>query len=489
MNILIAIGLLPTWASGLSLDWFAAAEPLVTREWASPGVTLLKLGIILVLVLLNGFFVASEFSLVKVRGSQLDALSEEGDERATRARKVVDKLDAYLSATQLGVTLASLALGWVGEPFLSQMLEPLFVLLHVQSALVISTISVAIGFVAITSLHIIFGELAPKYIAIGNPVPVAMTLVRPLRWFYILFKPAIWCLNKSSNFILKKLFHIDLCGGQELAHSEEELRLILSESEKSDEVTTVGKELLINTLDLRSLVVRDIMTPRGAVVYLDIDQSFEDNLARTRASRHTRFPLCKGHLDKPIGLLHIKDLLGLMREEKPDLLSIKRELIMVPEMMSLERLLTTFLTKHAHLGMVVDEFGGTMGIVTLDNVLAEIVGDIHDEFDAEQSEFRRVNDDEFEADGVLGLYELNDVTDLELSNTEVSTIGGYVTHLLGHLPRQGEQVQVGDYLATVTKADGRRIGQLHFKRIVPVEGTEASKVGVGSNGHDAANGI
>ncbi len=483
MNTLSIIGLLPAWAILLPPHWLLAVEPVVTREWDAPGLMLGKLAIIAVLVMLNGFFVASEFSLVKVRASQLDALIEEGDERAGVARRVLDKLDSYLSATQLGVTLASLVLGWVGEPFLSQILEPLFVRLNVQSPLVISSVSVAVGFVAITSLHIIFGELAPKYIAIGNPVPTAMRLVRPLRLFHGVFKPAIWCLNRSSNFILKKLFKIDLIGGQELAHSEEELRVILSDSEKSQEVTTVGKELLINTLDLRRRVVRDIMTPRGEVVYLDIDQPFDANLARTRASRHTRFPLCKGHLDKPIGLLHIKDMLGLVSEGNPDLMSIKRELIVVPEMMSLEKLLTTFLTKHAHLGMVVDEFGGTMGIVTLDNVLAEIVGDIHDEFDAEQTEFRRLNDDEFEVDGVLGLYELSDHADLELSNAEVSTIGGYVTHLMGHLPRQGEHVQVGDYLVTVTKSDGRRIGQLHFKRTASVEGPAGTAVAVGGESH------
>ncbi len=188
MNTFSIIGLLPIWAIFAPPHWLLAAEPVVTREWDSPGLMLGKLAIIVVLVLLNGFFVASEFSLVKVRGSQLDALIEEGDERAGVARRVLDKLDSYLSATQLGVTLASLALGWVGEPFLSQMLEPLFVLLKVQSPLVISTVSVALGFVAITSLHIIFGELAPKYIAIGSPVPTAMTLVRPLR-----------CFTSSSN--------------------------------------------------------------------------------------------------------------------------------------------------------------------------------------------------------------------------------------------------------------------------------------------------
>ena len=163
--------------------------------------------------------------------------------------------------------------------------------------------------------------------------------------------------------------------------------------------------------------------------------------------------------------MHIKDLLSLIREERPDLIDIKRDMLVVPEMMPLERLLTTFLTKHAHLGIVVDEFGGTMGIVTLDNVLAELVGDIHDEFDAEQTEFKQLNPDEFEVEGVLGLYELNDLTELELSNAEVSTVGGYVTQLMGHLPHEGEQTRVGAYLATVTKTDGRRIEKIHFRKL------------------------
>ena len=454
MNI---IGLL-----GEAPDMLAADE--IVRHWESGGTLFLKGAGVLLLVVLNGFFVASEFSLVKVRGSQLDALVEEGEHRAVAARRVLDRLDAYLSATQLGVTLASLALGWVGEPFLSGLLEPFFTLIGIHSDFVISTLSLVIGFLVITFVHIIFGELAPKYVAIGNPVPTALRCVGPLRAFYAVFKPAIWVLNRSSNLILKKVFRIDPAGSEEVGHSEEELRVILSESEKSQEVTALGKELLINALDLRRRVVRDIMTPRGEVVYLDIDVPFEENLAKARASRHTRFPLCKGYLDNPIGLLHIKDLLGAVSDEQPDLLSIKRDLMVVPEMMPLERLLTTFLARQAHLAMVVDEFGGTMGIVTLDNVLAEIVGDIRDEFDAEQSEFKRLNPDEFEVEGVLGLYELNDLTDLDLSNTEVSTVGGYVTHLIGHLPGQGEQTRVGDYLVTVTKTDGRRISELHFKR-------------------------
>lgn len=441
-----------------------ALEPLA-HEWDAPGVVLLKIGVVFVLVFLNGFFVASEFALVKVRASQLDAMLEEGDRRALPARHVLGNLDAYLSAAQLGITLASLALGWVGEPFISRMLHPLFFLAGVKSEPVVHGVALGLGFVIITFLHIVVGEQAPKILAIRRALATALWISAPLRLFYGVFKPAIWCLNASANFVLQRWMGLSAVGEHELAHSEDELRLIVSESEKSSEVSALGKELLINALDLRRRVVRDIMTPRNEVVYLDIDAPFEGNVAKAQASRHTRFPLCKEFLDSPIGLIHIKDLLGLIRQPGADLLSIKRDLLIVPEMMSLERLLTTFLTQHAHLGAAVDEFGGTVGIVTLDNVLAELVGEIHDEFDAERPEFQRLNPNEFDVEGVLGLYELNDLTDMDLTSSDVSTVGGYVTHVLGRLPKQGEQVRIGEYMVTVTQTDGRRIGQLHFRRL------------------------
>jgi CBS domain containing-hemolysin-like protein len=282
--------------------------------------------------------------------------------------------------------------------------------------------------------------------------------------FYAIFKPAIWFLNVSSNALLKHVFKIEPVSEHELAHSEEELRVILAESERSEEVSQLGKEILINALDMRKRVVRDITTPRGEVIFLNTEESFEENLTAAQQSRHTRFPLCEGHLDNTVGLVHIKDLLHLMREPQADLLKIKRDIFSVPEMMPLEKLLTFFLTKHAHLALVIDEYGGTVGVVTLDNVLEELVGDIQDEFDSENPEFRRVNANEFMVEGGVGLYELHDLAGLELESADVSTIGGYVTHLIGHLPKQGEQTRIEDYQVTIAKTDGRRIEQLHFQR-------------------------
>jgi len=455
-------------AMSISFSSFAlwlALITAVTDHWDSAISVFLKLLVIAVLVALNGFFVACEFAIVKVRSSQLDALAEEGNVRASFAKHIRAHLDAYLSATQLGVTLASLALGYLGEQYLAEMLQPLFALAGIHSEAVVRSISIALAFVGITFLHIVFGELAPKYIAIGNPLPVALALARPLNAFYFLLRPAIWLLHKSSNLLLVRLLRIKRVAATELAHSEEELRLILDQSEESEEVSPLGRDLLVNALDLRRRVVRDIMTPRGQVVFLNIEESFEGNVKKALASRHTRFPLCRGHLDNTIGLIHIKELVPLMRDPNPDLLRIKRELMPVPEMMSLEKLLSLFLSKHAHLAIVVDEFGGTVGMVTLEDVLEELVGDIQDEFDTEKEEFREINENEFTVDGALALYELRDLAGIELESADVSTIGGYVTHLLGHLPKQGEQVQIGNYLVTISQSDGRSVQQLHFRKL------------------------
>ncbi|MGI8820424.1 MAG: hemolysin family protein [Chthoniobacterales bacterium] len=453
-----------------AICWPLAAE--VARQWDSGGIILSKLAVIGLLVGLNGFFVACEFSVIKVRLSQLDALIDEGHSRARFAKHVRTHLDAYLSATQLGVTLASLALGWVGEAFLEQLLEPFFGLVGVYSHAIVTSISITLAFLGITFLHIIFGELAPKYIAIANPLPVALRLVRPLGVFYVIFKPAIWVLHRSSDFLLRGVLRIQQVPESELAHSEEELRLILDESEKSDEVSTLGRDILVNALDMRRRVVRDIMTPRGEVVSLDMEESFEHNVKKALESRHTRFPLCRGHLDNTIGLIHIKELVPMMRDPQPDLMRIRRDVLNVPEMMQLEKLLNLFLTKHAHLAVVVDEYGGTVGMVTLENVLEELVGDIQDEFDTEKEEFREINENEFTVEGAVGLYELQDMADLTLESADVSTIGGYVTHLLGHLPKQGEQVQIEDYVVTITKSDGRRVEELHFRKLAEAEKTK-----------------
>jgi CBS domain containing-hemolysin-like protein len=455
------------------LESLAASE--IQTEFSAPGSIFLNLLVILLLVFLNGFFVASEFALVKVRSTQLDALPED-DKKAVFARRVISHLDAYLSATQLGITLSSLGLGWIGEPYVSRLIEPALVHVGITSVPIIHGIAFGGGFCIITYLHIVLGEVTPKSLAIRRALGTSLVVSPFLYGFYLIFRPFIWFLQESANWILKVFFRLDPVGGTELVHSEEELRVILTESENSETGTEISTELLINALDFRRRVVREIMTPRGEVIYLDIQDSFDANFQVALESGHTRFPLVQGHLDNTIGLIHIKDLMREMQKTKPDLMSIKRELMPVPEFMPLEKLLNQFLAKRAHFAVVVDEYGGGVGIVTLDNVLGELVGEIKDEFDQEQvKEFVRLNEKEFVVQGQLNLYELKELADLFIENADVSTIGGYVVQLLGHLPKQGEQVQIEDYLVTITQTDGRRILQLHFKKQeVPAEQPEGA---------------
>lgn len=448
----------------------------VEHEWNITGTEVLWSGIaVLFFVLLNAFFVAAEFAIVKVRSTQLDALIEEGNTSAIVARKALKNLDGYLSATQLGITLASIALGMVGEPYVGRLIQPLMFKLGITSEAIVASVSLGIGYSVVTFLHVVLGELTPKSFAIRKSLATALIVSAPLHFFYVAFKPAIWVLNGTANWLLKSIFRMEAVSESELAHSEEELRHIVAESQKSKEVTETEKDILLNALALNDRCVRDVMTPRNQVVSLDADDGFAGNFKLAVDHKHTRYPLVEGHLDHSIGLIHIKDLIALVGQASPDLRTIKRELHLVPEMMPIDKLLKFFLDKHAHCALAVDEYGGAVGIVTLDNVLEEIVGDIQDEFDQDSSEFRRVSDDEFIVEGTLNLYELADMTNLEIESTEVATIGGYVTHLLGHLPKVGEKVTIEEYEVTTTKADQRRVQLLHFKRLTKEEEKDAAQ--------------
>jgi hypothetical protein len=451
-------------------------EGELVREWNYSGGELLwQASIILFFVLLNGFFVASEFALVKVRDSQIEAAVDEGAQGAALARHETRHLDSYLSATQLGITLSSIALGMVGEPYIARVAQPLLFAVGVKSDAVVSGVSVAIAYTVITFLHVVLGELTPKSLAIRKALPTTLIIAPGLHFFYIVLKPAIWVLNGTANWLLRVLFKVEPVSEGELAHSEEELRHIVAESQKSKRVTETEKDILLNALALNDRCVRDVMTPRNQVVSLDLDESFEANWKVAVDSKHTRFPLVEGHLDHSVGVLHIKDLLPLVGRPDPDLRKVKRELVPVPEMMPIDKLLRMFLDKHLHFALVVDEFGGAVGVVTLDNVLEEIVGDIQDEFDFDKPEFRRVSSDEFEVDGTLNLYELAEHAGLTIESDEVTTVGGYVTHMLGHLPKPGEYIEVGDYVVTVTKVDHHRVQQVQFKKLQDkAETTEGS---------------
>ncbi len=465
-----------------------------STEFPSFGVTVLYLVGIAFFLLLNAFFVASEFAIVKVRPSQLEAFSKEKPGRTATALRVVAHLDGYLSANQLGITIASLALGFLGEPFVEAFVSPLLLMMGVPRETVflgltlrpVSTISFVLAIASFTFLHVVVGELLPKSIAIRKAAATTLLLAAPLHVFYKTFKWGIVFLNGTANWLLKTIFRIDPVSESEHVHSADELALLVAESERAQEVTETEREILINALELNELWVRDVMTPRARVVVLDADQPFEKALEIAQRSKHTRFPLVKGHFDHAIGLIHIKDLLKLISEPDPDLMRIKRELKMVPDTMPLDTLLKFFLREHAHLAMAVDEFGAPNGLVFLDNVIEELVGDIQDEFDNERSSFTRINDGEFVIEGTMTLNDLAGyVEELYLDSGEVTTIGGYITQQLGRFPLVGESIEILGYEAKVTSTDGRRVGQIHFRKL-PTEAEEAAAAAAAEKEAEAA---
>ncbi len=453
------------------------ADSAMIPDFPTPGRAALYILGILFFLLMNAFFVASEFALVKVRPSQLETHGKETGAYTARAEHVVRNLDGYLAANQLGITFSTLALGFLGEPFANALLSPLL-LKTGMPAVGIYWVSLVIAFVSFTFLHVVVGELLPKSIAIRRAVGTMLLLVAPLHLFYKTFHLFIRSFQGTANWLLKTIFRIDPISESEHVHSAEELAILVTHSGKFKEVTDTEREILINALELNELWVRDVMTPRNEVVVLDADEPFEKTLDVAIRSKHTRFPLVKGHIDRSIGLIHIKDLFKLMNDPDPDLMRIKRDLKMVPDTMPLDSLLKFFLKEHAHLAMAVDEFGTPVGIVFLDNIMEELVGDIQDEFDNEHSPFIRVNEEEFVVEGSMTLNDLEGyVEDLYLESGEVTTVGGYITQQLERFPEIGETIHILGYEAKVTSTDGRRVGQIHFRKLEDEAASAASGVG------------
>ncbi len=451
------------------------AGTAVVHDFPSLGETIFYLLGITFFLLLNAFFVASEFAIVKVRPSQLESHGKETGADVERAIHVVKHLDGYLSANQLGITFSSLALGFLGEPFVKALVSPILAQTGMPEV-GIYWVSLVIAYASFTFLHVVVGELMPKSIAIRRALGTTMMLVGPLHLFFKTFYLVIRFFQGTANWLLKTFFRIDPISEGEHVHSAEELAILVTHSGKFKEVTDTEREILINALELNELWVRDVMTPRTEVVVLDADEPFEKTLDVAIRSKHTRFPLVKGHLDQAIGLIHIKDMFKLLNDPDTDLMRIKRDLKMVPDTMPLDSLLKFFLKEHAHLAMAVDEFGTPVGVVFLDNVMEELVGDIQDEFDNEHSPFIRINDDEFVVEGSVTLNDLEGyVADLYLESGEVTTVGGYITQQLERFPETGETLEILGYEAKVTSTDGRRVGQVHFRKLA--EKSEVGEIG------------
>ncbi|MEM0897240.1 MAG: hemolysin family protein [Verrucomicrobiota bacterium] len=456
-----------------ALSLFLANASSLATEWPSAGTIVFQVGLILFVLLLNAFFVAAEISLVRLRAGQLEeALKEEKNKEATLlVKKMTKDLGRYLSASQLGITLTSLALGFLGEPFLARLLQPLFTLWGIEiSTGWMRVISILIALLILGFLHITIGEQIPKTVARRRTLGTSRFCARPLKLFYFIGRPAIFFADAFSKWVLKVLFRLEPSSGQEAMHSDLDLAHLFEESAKSEVVTDTEKEILENAIALNDRFVRDVVTPRNDVVCIDTKKSFKENVENAIRSGHTRFPVVEGHLDKTLGFIHIKDLFKhFLSDTEPDLMKVKRELLEVPEMMNLDALLPQMQKERSGMALVVDEFGGSQGIVTLDNVVEEVVGDIQDEFDNEAPAVRWIgrSKDSFVVEGKLALYELAEHTELEIETEEVSSVGGYITQLLGHLPSAGESAEIEGYRVTVTRADGRRVLEARFDRLPP----------------------
>ncbi len=440
-------------------------------DWNAVILIGLKILAVAVLVLLNGFFVAAEFALVKIRDTQLTPLIQHGHRRAKVAQLILRKLDSFLSAAQLGITLASLGLGWIGEPVFSALLEPVFRWLNIESLELRHVLAFAIGFSAITFLHISAGEQAPKWLAIQKPLPTTLWIAYPMLWFYRVSYPLVVILNGFSQWLLRQA-GLDVSSDAEHAHSEDELRLLFGTAQKQAGGSAFGRDIVLNALELRRRVARDVMQPRKEIAAFDTEASIAECLDVAEKTRYSRFPLCEtGDLGKTRGVVHIKDLYAMRLKARSgaDLLPVARKLIYVPETARLERLLQFFLERKLHLAVVVDEYGGTMGLVTLEDILEELVGQIQDEFDQEKPLLVRTSEKTWEVTGALPLHELEGLVGESLGAEGITTTSGWVTHRLGGFPKPGDTLAVGAYELRVEEMDGPRVARLRLTRRTPLE--------------------
>ena len=422
-----------------------------------PFLLALKIVVVFLLVFGNAFFVAAEFSIVKMRSSRLDVLIAEGNRRASYAKKLADRLDVALSVTQLGITIVSLGLGWLGEPVVASLLYPIFLWLGVPESAV-ETISFAIAFFLITSLHIVGGELIPKNVAIRKVESVALTVALPLLAFQRVMYPFVWLLNHVANWAEERMGFSVVTKEEDVAHTEEEIRVLMEESHRQGFIDKTELEFVDNVFDFADLSVREIMIPRTDMICLDLEDSLEENMRTAMEERLTRYPICDGGKDNIIGFLHIKDFVQtLYKKEDPDLRKLARHVLIVPEVMAVSRLLQTMQQERSQLAIVVDEYGGTAGMVTIEDVIEEIVGDIQDEFDTDRPLVEKKGACLYSVDAKMLLEELEDILEVAIDEEEIDSVGGWLSAHVDNPPRIGQKAAFGDAQFFVEETEGVRI--------------------------------
>jgi CBS domain containing-hemolysin-like protein len=432
---------------------------------ASPPI-LVGLAAVVVLVLANAFFVAAEFALVGARRTRLDEMARAGDGKARLARRAVQSLDRYISATQLGITAASLGLGWIGEPALAGLIAGAFAgLPHAVSVIATHGVASVIAFIIITILHIVLGELVPKAFALVYPEKVASWFVIPLTGFAWVMAWPIFFLKGSANGLLR-LMNVSPPGSQERLHSPEEIRMLVEQSEEGGSLLRQDARLLEGVFEFSEKTAQEVMTPRTQMIALDADLSVEAAADEVAVARRSRYPVYTESLDEIVGVVHAKDILTALRSKPGQTVRfIMRPPLFVPGTREVEDVLADMKRLKTHLAVVLDEYGGTAGLVTMEDLLEEIVGPIYDEYDPQDKPAQ--GDGAASLDGAMPITEFNTEFDASLDDTDYNTVGGYVFGQLGRLPRPGDRVTAGSHVLEVVEMDGRRVKRLRIHHAEP----------------------
>ncbi len=440
------------------------------------------------LILVNAYFVAAEFALVKVRTSQIEQLAEQGNWAAKLTSRALDRLDLYLSASQIGITVASLALGRTIDEWINPVIERALGWIGLPHAPVaVGGLSIAVvpilSLSFVTFLHMALGEQAPKTLAIRASRIVALVTAPPLVLLAYVFWPLIWLLNAASNLTLK-LMGLGGASHEEIAHTDEEIRHILAESVEGGHLSRSERMMIENVLTLEEKTARRVMIPRPDIVYLSLSRPMEENLRLARQAGHTRYPLCEDDLTTVIGMIHVKDVFrsGAFQTGRVDFRQLVRKAPYLPVTLPLDKLLLEFQRNKIHLAMLLDEYGSVVGMVTLENVLEELVGPIQDEFDREAPEVDDRGEGVFEVEASCPLDRLEGAIGVKLPETDAETAGGLILDLLGRLARAGDYVDVEGHRFTVVKADPTRIRKIRVEPIRPARPSD------GRNGDGHADG-
>ncbi len=426
---------------------------------------LLKILAALLITGLNAFFVISEYALVSVRPGSLQELIDAGNSRAALVLKMTQKRDTYLSAIQLGITASSLILGWFCGPLLAGLIADAFDLIgeHWYDDGVV----VLCAFMLIVFVHVVFGELVPRVISLAHVERAAMAVVYPLAFFHYLMYPLIYFFNKVAKAVLKAM-KMDKVPVEDISRSEEELRMIVSASERGGKLDHMESRLLDNVFDFADRVAREVMVPRQDMVCLYAEDSYEKNIGKVLATKHTRYPLCEGDKDHVLGVVHVRSLLNITEEEKQnfDIRARMNSVLAVPESMEISKVLQTMQSKRVQLVVVADEYGGTAGLVTMEDLLEEIVGDIQDEHDEEkEEEVVHRADGTYEFDGRVLLDDITDLLHIKFEEPEEDTIGGFVFGLLERKPETGDKVEVDGWSFEVLRTEGFRVTRVRALKL------------------------